>query len=127
MSDDSLWHSGRCTACEGSDLRDFLNLQGVPTQDGVLWKTHAEALSAPRGDFILSVCQRCGYIGNRAYDASKVTFEGYDVSLEHSPVFREYLQTLAQQLVDRYGLRQKKILEIGVGKGLRGAGVTPGV
>jgi SAM-dependent methyltransferase len=138
MSDDSLWHTGRCTACEGGDLRDFLTLLGVPTQDGVLWKTQAEALGAPKGDFILSVCQRCAYIGNRAYDASKVTFEGYDVSLEHSPVFRDYLQTLAQQLVERYGLRGKKILEIGVGKGLflrtlcklggnRGIGYDPSV
>jgi SAM-dependent methyltransferase len=118
MSDDSLWHSGRCTACDGAELRDFLSLRGVPTQDGVLWKTQAEALAAPKGDFILSVCQRCGYIGNRAYDATLVTFEGYDVSLEHSPVFREYLQTLAQRLVERYGLKSKKILEIGVGKGL---------
>jgi SAM-dependent methyltransferase len=118
MSDDSLWHGGRCTACEGTDLRDFLSLRGVPTQDGVLWKSHAEALAAPKGDFILSVCRRCGYIGNRAYDASLVTFEGYDVSLEHSPVFRDYLQTLAQRLVEQYGLRHKKILEIGVGKGL---------
>ena len=118
MSGDSLWHTGRCTACEGTELRDFLSLLGVPTQDGVLWKTQAEALAAPKGDFILSVCQRCGYIGNRAYDASLVTFEGYDVSLEHSPVFRDYLQTLAQQLVSRYDLHGKKVLEIGVGKGL---------
>lgn len=118
MSDDSLWHSGRCTACEGTVLRDFLSLRGVPTQDGVLWKTQAEALGAPKGDFILCVCKRCGYIGNRAYDESLVTFEGYDVSLEHSPVFREYLQGLAQRLVSQYGLQGKKILEIGVGKGL---------
>jgi SAM-dependent methyltransferase len=118
MSGDSLWHTGRCTACEGEDLRDFLSLRGVPTQDGVLWKTEAEALAAPKGDFILSVCRRCGYIGNRAYDASLVTFEGYDVSLEHSPVFRDYLQTLAQRLVQTYDLHGKKILEIGVGKGL---------
>ncbi|HEX6239723.1 MAG TPA: hypothetical protein VFZ61_02470, partial [Polyangiales bacterium] len=115
---DSLWHSGRCTACDGAELRDFLSLPGVPTQDGVLWKTHAEALAAPRGDFTLAVCQRCGYIGNRTYDAALVTFDGYDVSLEHSPVFRTYLQSLAERLVARYGLHGKKILEIGVGKGL---------
>lgn len=118
MSDDSLWHTGSCTACEGKDLKDFLSLRGVPTQDGVLWKTKEEALAAPKGDFILSVCERCGYIGNRAYDASLVTFEGYDVSLEHSPVFRDYLQRLAERLVNRYDLHHKKILEIGVGKGL---------
>lgn len=118
MSSDSLWHTGRCTTCGGAELRDFLSLPGVPTQDGVLWTTQAEALAAPKGDFILSVCQRCAYIGNRAYDASLVTFEGYDVTLEHSPVFRDYLQNLAAQLVDRYELRHKKVLEIGVGKGL---------
>ena len=138
MNGDSLWHTGRCTACDGTDLRDFLKLLGVPTQDGVLWKTQAEALAAPKGDFILSVCKTCGYIGNRSYDAALVTFEGYDVSLEHSPVFRDYLQTLAQKLVERYDLKSKKILEIGVGKGLflrtlcklgnnRGIGYDPSV
>ena len=78
----------------------------------------ARCPAAPKGDFVLSVCERCGYIGNRAYDASLVTFDGYDISLEHSPVFRDYLQGLAERLVNRYGLHQKKILEIGVGKGL---------
>lgn len=114
----SLWHTGRCTACGGGDLYDFLDLRQVPTQDGVLWKSRAEATAAPKGDFILSVCRGCGYIGNRAYDASLVTFEGYDVSLEHSPSFRAYLEKLAERLVSSYGLRNKQLLEIGVGKGL---------
>ena len=48
MTDDSLWHTGHCTACEGAELRDFLALRSVPTQDGVLCRTKQDARPRPK-------------------------------------------------------------------------------
>ena len=38
-------------------------------------------------------------------------------SLHHSPLFGRYASDLANDLIDRYGLREKLVLEIGCGKG----------
>jgi hypothetical protein len=106
-----------CPLCSSAKTRDYFSLRDVPTQDGVLWATLEEALNAPRGDIDLSLCSGCGYIWNRSHDASKVRFVGYDVSLQHSPIFQSFTRSLAERLVARYDLHGKTILDIGCGKG----------
>jgi SAM-dependent methyltransferase len=111
-------HSGStCPVCLSTETRDYFSLHDVPTQDGVLWATHEEAIAAPRGDIDLSLCSSCGYIWNRSHDPSKVHFVGYDVSLQHSPIFQTFTRSLVERLVERYGLHQKTVLDIGCGKG----------
>jgi hypothetical protein len=106
-----------CPVCASTETRDYYSLHGVPTQDGVLWATHEEALSAPRGDIDLSLCSGCGYIWNRSHDPSKVRFVGYDVSLQHSPLFQQFTHSLAERLIGRYDLHKKTVVDIGCGKG----------
>lgn len=113
----ALWHSGRCTVCGHDDLREFLHLPAVPAQDGLVWPTREEALAAPSGEIRLMLCRRCGYAGNRSYDAARVRFAGYDVSLEYSGQYRTFVRELAARLVETYGVRGKTVLEIACGKG----------
>lgn len=94
-----------------------LELEDVPTQDGVLWETVAEALASPLGDIRLALCDRCSYLWNVSHDPGKVSFTGYDVSLQHSPSFQRFVSDLCRQLVARYDLRGRTILEIGCGRG----------
>ncbi len=113
----SLWNSGRCTLCGQSDLVEFLELTNVPAQDGLVWPTREEALAAPSGDIRLCVCRDCGYVGNRSYRAELVQFQGYDVSLEHSPLYQGFVDWLIDRLISRYSLQGKSVLEIACGKG----------
>lgn len=113
----ALWHSGKCTVCGGSDLRKVLELKNVPSQDGVVWLTREAALRAPRGNIDLRFCRDCGYLGNAAYQAEKVQFQGYDVSLEFSELYQEFVTWLVRRLVERYGIRNKTVLEVACGKG----------
>ncbi len=113
----ALWHSGQCTVCGGRDFRNVLHLKNVPSQDGVVWSTKKEALAAPRGDIDLRFCRSCGYLGNAAYDPEKVKFQGYDVSLEFSDLYKEFVTWLIQHLVEKYGIRKKTVLEVACGKG----------
>lgn len=109
--------SSACPLCGARELRAVLELDGVPTQDGVLWPTADEARRSPVGDIRLVVCERCSYVWNELHDPAKVRFTGYDVSLEHSPAFRAFVSELCARLTERYGLRGKTIVDIGSGRG----------
>ena len=87
-------------------------------QDGLLWPSPEEAAAAPTGDIELVFCERCGYIGNRAFDPDLLQYHpGYDISLHHSPVYREFIEGLVARLVRDHDLHGKAIIEIGSGKG----------
>jgi SAM-dependent methyltransferase len=89
----------------------------MPAQDGVVYDARSEALAAPTGDIHLAYCRGCGYIGNRAYDASKVGFANYNYSQRHSEMFRNYLNDLTAELFQRHELADKKLVDIGCGEG----------
>lgn len=90
----------------------------MPVQDGLLWPTAEAAREAPLGEVDLVFCRGCGYIRNRAYDASLVKFEGgYDISLHYSETYRAFIDDLALGLVEGAGLRRKRVLEIACGQG----------
>jgi len=113
----TMWGEGVCTVCGGQDSLDFLDIRGIPAQDGVLWPTQAQALAAPRGDITLSLCLQCGYAGNRTFQPELLRFTSYNVSLEYSPLYQAFIKSLASGLIERYNLRNKTILEIGCGNG----------
>jgi Methyltransferase domain/C-methyltransferase C-terminal domain len=108
----------RCRVCEADSTAAFFRQRDVPVQDGLLWPTAAEAAAAPTGDIELVFCRSCGYIGNRAFDPELLQYHpGYDISLHHSPLYRQFIDGLVDRLVRDHGLRGKAIIEIGSGKG----------
>ena len=80
--------------------------------------TREQALSFPRGDIILGLCEQCGFIYNTAFDRSRVRYSSEcEESQGYSPTFNAFADKLARDLVDKYGLYKKRIIEIGCGKG----------
>ena len=107
-----------CPICSDADLATFFEMHDIPTSDGRLWLTQEQARKAPTGDIRLAFCRNCGYIGNLAFDPQKVIYnQGYNASLEYSSHYRQFIHELAEELVDRYALQHKKIIEIGCGSG----------
>ena len=129
-------HSG-CPSC-GSEMRPFFEIPEVPVNSCILMKTPGEARSYPRGDIVLGFCGDCGFIRNVAFDPALAEYSGrYEETQGFSPTFRKFHEGLATDLIARYGLRNKDILEIGCGKGEflgllctlgpnRGVGFDPG-
>lgn len=117
VDDGTLWGDGVCTLCSGTEFLSFFEVKGMPAQDGVLWPTYDEAVKAPRGDISLSLCLNCGFIGNRLFQPDLLRFVGYNVSLEHSPLYQKFINTLSSRLIERYDLREKVVLEVGCGNG----------
>lgn len=107
-----------CPVCGSNNLRDLIQIPQAPVQCNVLWPTQASALAAVRGDIQLVICHQCAHVFNLAFDAGKIGYaEGYENSLHFSPRFQQYALSKAAELVDRYDLHNKDILEIGSGRG----------
>ena len=107
-----------CTGCGAVGPEVFFEVPQVPVNVGALARSVIEAREARCGAICLTACDACGLIQNRLFDVALVDFKpGYEVSLFHSPVFRQYIRGVAARLISRYDLRRKDILEIGCGRG----------
>ncbi|MFO0982802.1 MAG: class I SAM-dependent methyltransferase [Planctomycetota bacterium] len=127
-----------CQSCQSTDLDVIYELQAVPVHSCLLIESRADALAFPRGDLKLAFCRSCGFISNLAFDDQVQSYSAkYEETQGFSPHFRQFTQRLATQLIERHGLHDKRVLEIGCGKGEflvslcelgpnRGVGFDPG-
>ncbi|MGE3841719.1 MAG: class I SAM-dependent methyltransferase [Vicinamibacterales bacterium] len=107
-----------CPICDAASYRPFFERRDVPTQDGRVWRTRHEALTAPTSGIRLALCHACGYVGNEWFDPLAIRYDDdYAFSMFQSQVFREFLTHLAGDLIERLDLRGRTILEIACGDG----------
>lgn len=107
-----------CTVCGSGDIRSFYRVDDVPVHSVMLLETEREAIEFPCGDIELGFCRRCGFIANIQFDAAQVAYSGdYEETQGYSETFQQFQHRLAEYLIENHQLRNKKILEIGCGKG----------
>lgn len=107
-----------CPVAGTDDVSLFLEIPDVPVLCNVLSPTREAARAMPRGTLQLGFCGTSGHIFNYAFDAERLTYsQAYENSLHFSPRFQSYAEGLADDLVARHGLRGKRIVELGCGKG----------
>lgn len=107
-----------CPVCNSSQVSIFFEMLDVPLFCNVLWSDQEAAKNCPKGDIKLAFCSDCGFIYNTAFDPTRLEYcPDYENSLDFSPRFQEYAQSLAKQLITKHDLYNKQIIEIGCGKG----------
>jgi hypothetical protein len=107
----------RCPVCGSTELRVFYEMKDVPANCNRLWKTKKAAINCPKGHIALAFCHFCSFITNVALEPKKNKYTRlYDNSLFYSPHFRSFARRLATDLIQRYDLNDRKIIEIGCGK-----------
>lgn len=107
-----------CPICNSSTLLDFFTIEEMPVHIGILWPSKDSAKAAPKGDIKLVFCKNCGHIFNASFDELLMTYDlPYDNSLFFSDVFQNYAKQLSENLIKKYSLWHKNILEIGSGRG----------
>ncbi|MBW2508199.1 MAG: methyltransferase domain-containing protein, partial [Deltaproteobacteria bacterium] len=107
-----------CPACGSTELSPFHSMHGIPALSCTIWDTVEEAKSCPQGDIDLALCRTCGLLINTSFEPKLLHYdEAYVASLHHSPLFGRYATDLATDLIERYDLHEKLVLEIGCGKG----------
>jgi len=107
-----------CPACSARGGESFYQVDGIPVHSVLLMRSVDEARSYTKRDLRLSACEACGFVWNAAFDPS---VHEYSTRCEESqgcsPTFSKWVNGLAQRLVDEFGVRHKRVLEIGCGKG----------
>jgi 2-polyprenyl-3-methyl-5-hydroxy-6-metoxy-1,4-benzoquinol methylase len=107
-----------CPVCVSPDVAVFTEIPEVPIHCNLLWPTRDQAIHAPRGDIRLGFCSACGHVFNLAFNPSLLEYtQAYENSLHFSPLFQQYANSLAMELIERHRLYGKTIIEIGCGKG----------
>lgn len=108
----------RCPICRSANYHKFLSIKQVPVHCNLMCNERNAALNVDKGDIDLTLCRKCGHAFNSAFNPDAMEYTGnYENSLHFSERFREYTNWLAEQLIERYSLSDKKITEIGCGQG----------
>lgn len=107
-----------CPLCGAAETEIFLERPQAPLHQNLLCQTPAEARALNCGELAISLCERCGFVFNAAFRLELMSYsQSYDNVQSHSPLFHRYLEDLAEDLVNRYHLRGKTVVEVGCGKG----------
>jgi SAM-dependent methyltransferase len=81
-------------------------------------RSPSDARQQVKGRIMLAHCADCGHIFNQLFDRALINYNvDYDNTQHHSPTFMGYMTTLARELVETLGVRNKVVLEIGCGNG----------
>jgi len=114
----SIDRAGECPCCRSRGLRVFYELRDVPAQSCLVLERRDEALEFPLADVRLGHCPACGFVTNTSFDAGAIEYSRrYEETQGFSPTFGAFARSLAGRLVDGLGLRGKRVMEIGCGKG----------
>lgn len=107
-----------CPNCGGSNPQVFHRVPAVPVNVCLLFDDRKEAQALERGDVDLSFCADCQFIYNASWKPDRITYsEQYEETQAFSPTFSDYQRRQAEELLSRYALFGKEIVEIGCGKG----------
>ena len=108
----------RCPVCEHAQLKPFLQRSQVPAHQNLVVTRQDAARTVTRGELDLVICEACGFVFNQAFDLSRLSYgEDYDNTQSCSAYFDAYLDGLVQDMVERQGVRNCVIVEVGCGKG----------
>ena len=107
-----------CPSCGGRAGRPFYQVAGVPVHQVKLVRTRAAALGCAKGDIRLCFCPGCGFVWNAAFEPARMRYEeDYESTQAVSPTFNAFHERLARDLIARFDLHGKRVVELGCGQG----------
>lgn len=110
--------AANCPNCGAHALEEVYEVSGVPTHSCLLMETKAEALDFPTGDVRVAWCESCAFATNTLFDAGMNAYSTkYEEVQTFSPTFNSFQSGLVERLIEKHGIRNKKVVEIGCGKG----------
>lgn len=108
----------RCPNCNNRGLSVFYSVEDIPVHSCLLMPSRSEAKNYPHGNLSLGLCSHCGFITNTKFDSQLHEYSTrYEETQGFSACFNQFAKSLAEELVHRYSIYKKDILEIGCGKG----------
>lgn len=107
-----------CPNCRARGISLFYAVRRIPVHSCLLMPNPEVALAYPKGDLLLGHCPECGFIFNTLFELANNEYSTrYEETQGFSPTFSKFARELAHRWIDRYDLHNKRVLEIGCGKG----------
>ncbi len=107
-----------CPACTADDRFVFHEVAHAPVHSVLLLDNRDDAIGFKAGSIQLAFCKRCGFIWNAVFEPTVHEYGArYEPTQGYSPTFNRFHQALVDDLIDRFQLRNKHIIEIGCGQG----------
>lgn len=107
-----------CPCCANQENKALFQACSIPVMSNQLCRTKAEAKAVPRGDISLVRCAACGTVWNRDYQPERASYDAkYDNSQDLGQEYQAHFKKMLNFLSSSVELREKKVLEIGCGKG----------
>lgn len=107
-----------CPNCGGNRPRFFHRIADVPVNSCLLYENRKGAIDLPCGNIDMTFCPDCSFVYNAAWRPERTTYNAnYEETQEFSDTFSTYQKRQAMDLLTRYGVIGKEIVEIGCGKG----------
>jgi 2-polyprenyl-3-methyl-5-hydroxy-6-metoxy-1,4-benzoquinol methylase len=108
----------KCIVCHSDEIIELLHIENIPVFCNVLHDSQEKALSASLGNINLCFCKYCGHIYNSDFNSGLMEYDQeYENSLHFSKVFQTYAEELSSYLIEKYNINNKKVIDIGCGKG----------
>jgi SAM-dependent methyltransferase len=107
-----------CPSCGSHADAPFYRVAGAPVHQVKLVRTREAALGCDRGEVRLHFCPGCGFVWNGAFDPAHMRYEeDYESTQAVSPTFNAFHERLARDLIERFELHGKRVVELGSGQG----------
>ena len=106
-----------CPLCKNDNLNILYTMKDMPIFQNKVYATQKNAKSVITADLKLCHCQNCGFVFNKDFDSSIMTYdEEYQNEQNYSSFFKNYLNDIVSFLDTNFS-KEDKIIEIGSGKG----------
>ncbi len=106
-----------CTICNSMNITEIYCVDNLPLFQNKVFDSEHEAKNQKTGTVTLVRCQECGFVFNSTFDSSLMDYDSsYQNEQNYSKSFIEHLEAVVE-LLENHGFKDKKIIEIGCGKG----------
>ncbi|MEK4190990.1 class I SAM-dependent methyltransferase [Paenibacillus sp. FSL L8-0494] len=108
-----------CPVCESTNLKSIITRENIPVFQNLLINSLESAKQIVKGDLNILQCIDCGFVYNSSFDSDKVVYgSDYENTQSYSLYFEKYLNELTSNLVNKNGVRNLNVVEVGCGKGI---------
>lgn len=107
-----------CPVCQTTSIKIFLERKNVPVHQNFLFEEQVTARQIQRGNLSIAICLACEFVFNTTFVPSVMSYDqNYENTQNYSPVFEQYVEKLVEDLVERKGMKNARVIEVGCGKG----------
>lgn len=106
-----------CPLCGTDRFREVYSVDRIPVFQNKVYPTFEAAHAVQTGSVRLNLCDTCGFAYNSAFDPGRMQYdEFYQNEQACSSVFEQHLDAVCA-ILEHHGIRRRRIVEIGCGKG----------